>query len=105
MAMFGEIQNAARSAIATAREAYLRRAFPGNSPAAGSSISGGYALKLSAEKLNTLGELDFANCDNTAANQAMDGNGEQKLRTAVNRLPPDFRFDLTPTTTFSAEFR
>ena len=27
---------------------------------------------------------------------------EQKLRTAVNRLPPDFRLDLEPTTTFSA---
>jgi hypothetical protein len=68
----------------------------------GSSISGSYALTLSAEKLNALGELDFANCDNAAANQVMDGNGEQKLRTAVNRLPPDFRLDLTPTTSFSA---
>ena len=68
----------------------------------GSSISGSYALTLSAEKLNTLGELDFANCDNTAANRTMDGNGEQKLRTAVNQLPPDFRLDLTPTTSFSA---
>ena len=32
----------------------------------------------------------------------MGGNGEQKLRTAVNRLPPDFRLDLVPTTSFSA---
>lgn len=32
----------------------------------------------------------------------MNGNVEQKLRTAVNRLPPDFRLDLEPTTTFSA---
>lgn len=32
----------------------------------------------------------------------MDGNGEQKLRTAVNRLPHDFQLDLVPTTSFSA---
>ena len=69
---------------------------------AGSSISGGYTLTLTAEKLDTIGALDFAACDNAAANQAMAGNGEQRLRTAVNRLPPDFRLGLEPTTTFSA---
>ena len=69
---------------------------------AGSSISGGYKLTLTAEKLDTIGALDFAACDHTAADQAMNGNVEQKLRTAVNRLPPDFRLGLEPTTTFSA---
>ena len=69
---------------------------------AGSSISGGYTLTLTAEKLDTIGALDFAACDHTAADQAMNGNVEQKLRTAVNRLPPDFRLGLEPTTTFSA---
>ena len=69
---------------------------------AGSSISGGYTLTLTAEKLDTIGALDFAACDNAAANQAMERNGEQRLRTAVNRLPPDFRLGLEPTTTFSA---
>ena len=32
----------------------------------------------------------------------MDGNGEQKLRTVVNRLPHDFQLDLAPTTSFNA---
>ncbi len=69
---------------------------------AGSSLSGGYALTLTAEKLAMIGALDFANCDNTAAEQAMKGNGEQKLRTAVNRLPHDFQLHLEPTTSFGA---
>ena len=69
---------------------------------AGSSISGGYKLTLTAEKLDTIGALDFSACDHTAADQAMGGDAEQKLRTAVNRPPADFRLDLEPTTTFSA---
>ena len=71
---------------------------------AGSELKGRYALTLSAETLDALGELDFAACNHAAADQVMDGNPpvEQKLRTAVNRLPPAFRLDLEPTTSFSA---
>ena len=70
---------------------------------AGSELKGSYSLTLSAEKLNALGELDFANCDHAAADQVMYGNlpAEQKLRTAVDRLPPAFRLNLNPTTSFS----
>ncbi len=66
---------------------------------AGSSISTSFTLTLSAEKLNALGELDFATCDDTAANQEMRGNAQQKFRTVVNKLPPAFQFDLAPITT------
>ena len=53
---------------------------------AGSSISGSYALTLSAEKLNTLGELDFATC-RTPGLSGHRGNSNEKwyLLRALNK--------------------
>ena len=70
---------------------------------AGSSISGGYALTLSAEQLGALGNLDFATCDLGPADQVLTSNPPvaRKLRTAVNQLPPAFQLNLQPTTTLS----
>lgn len=71
---------------------------------AGSELKGGYALTLSAETLDTLGELDFAACDHAAADQVLNANPpqEQKMGATVNRLPPAFRLGLEPITSFSA---
>ena len=71
---------------------------------AGSEIRGSFSLTFSAEQFNGIGELDFAGCDNAPADAEIERNPPvaNKIAAGVNLLPEPFRFNLDPTTSFTA---
>ena len=71
--------------------------------AQGSEIKGSFNMTLTEDKLNTMGNLDFTTCDNTAAEEMFNRHPsvDNKLTASLDLLPRPFRFDLSPETSFS----
>ena len=69
----------------------------------GSEIKGSFSLTLAEDKFNTMGNLDFTACDNTAAEEMFNSlvPVEDKLTASVDLLPNQFHLNIKPETSFN----